>query len=59
MDVLLSDLHQHKLLQGVAHITILPELLTRIQIIFSTIDVVRDTTCSITRHYSCKNATEL
>lgn len=59
MDVLLSDFHQHKLLQWVVYITILPESLTRIHIIFSTIDVVRDTTCSITSHYSCKTATEL
>jgi hypothetical protein len=59
MGVLLLDFHQHKLLQWVVHITILPELLTRIQTIFSKIDVVRDTTCSITRHYSCNNATEL
>ena len=59
MDVLLSDFHQHKLLQWVVHITILPELLTRIQIIFSSIDVVRQTTWSITRHYSCKTTTEL
>ena len=59
MDVLLSDFHQHKLLQWVVHITILPKLLTRTQIIFSTIDVVRDTTCSIRRHYCCKTATEL
>jgi len=59
MDVLLSDFHQHKLLHWVVHITILPELLTRTQIIFSAIDVVRDTTRSITSHYFCKTATEL
>jgi len=59
MDVLLSDFHQHKLLQWVVHITILLKLLTRTQIIFSTIDVVRDTACSIRRHYSWKTATEL
>jgi len=59
MDVLLSDFHQHKLLQWVVHITILPKLLTRTKIIFSTIDVVWDTTCSIKRHYSCRTATEL
>jgi hypothetical protein len=58
-NALLSDFHQHKHLQWVVHITILPELLARIQIIFSTIDVVRETTCSITRHYSCKTTTEL
>lgn len=59
MDVLLSDFHQHNLLQWVFHITILPELLSRTEIIFLTIDVVRDTTCSIVKHHSCKTATEL